>query len=328
MAMAVAENPVATSTQNPTRGLSLGIASLAGGIVLLLGFGLVFDTLPWIWNQTFPKTVNEFLSGALLLIAGMFALTAVCVAWYKLDQKFAVPGLRAGSFVAAATLFIAAWITISIGNSVEHHEGLGMFVTILVGLIFLAAIAFTFTRDAFDRWLMRLEDNGWFTIQPFKGNQGVRVRRATVLGLLVIGLSGVYTLVTHQFFRMPDNAWYWRVPFSSNGEEFLYVPLLSMFNVLGPFVLIGLVIWFSIRLVNWPTFADFLIATEAEINKVSWTTRKRLFADTIVVLVTVLVMTVFLFGVDIVWFEVLKGVDVLHVNLKAEQAKQQQSTQW
>ena len=32
---------------------------------------------------------------------------------------------------------------------------------------------------------------------------------------------------------------------------------------------------------------DFLIATEAEMNKVSWTTRKRLVKDTIVVLVTV-----------------------------------------
>ena len=32
------------------------------------------------------------------------------------------------------------------------------------------------------------------------------------------------------------------------------------------FFLVLLVIWFSWRLVNWPTFADFLIATEAEIN--------------------------------------------------------------
>jgi len=158
----------------------------------------------------------------------------------------------------------------------------------------------------------------------------VRVRRATVLGLLVIGLSGIYTLVTHQFFRMEENVWSWRLPFTSNGEVYLDLPLLSMVNVLGPFLLIGLVFWFSIRLVNWPTFADFLIATEAEINKVSWTTRKRLMADTVVVLVTVFVMTVFLFGVDILWFEVLKSpvVQVLHVNLKAEQAKQQEKTQW
>ena len=41
------------------------------------------------------------------------------------------------------------------------------------------------------------------------------------------------------------------------------------------------------------------IATEAEINKVSWTTRKRLIQDTTVVLVTVFLFTLFLFVVDI-----------------------------
>jgi preprotein translocase SecE subunit len=149
----------------------------------------------------------------------------------------------------------------------------------------------------------------------------------------VIGLTGIYTMVTHGTFgstRSGGSDWFWRVPFSSNGETYLYVPLLSKVNVLGPILLSALVFWFSWRLVNWPTFADFLIATEAEINKVSWTTRKRLVADTIVVLVAVFFMTAFLFTVDIIWFQVLSSpvVNVLHVNLKAEQAKQQEKTQW
>jgi preprotein translocase SecE subunit len=64
-------------------------------------------------------------------------------------------------------------------------------------------------------------------------------------------------------------------------------------------------LWLAYRVVNYPVFADFLIATEAEMNKVSWTTRKRLVQDTIVVLVTVILMTLFLFVVDIIWFQVL-----------------------
>jgi preprotein translocase SecE subunit len=52
-------------------------------------------------------------------------------------------------------------------------------------------------------------------------------------------------------------------------------------------------------------FADFLIATEAELNKVSWTTRKRLYQDTIVVLVTVVLMAFYLFAMDQVWQHVL-----------------------
>ncbi|MCS7045428.1 MAG: preprotein translocase subunit SecE, partial [Gemmataceae bacterium] len=88
--------------------------------------------------------------------------------------------------------------------------------------------------------------------------------------------------------------------------------------------------------VNWPSFADFLIATEAEMNKVSWTTRRRLVQDTIVVLVTVFLMTAFLFVVDVVWIKVLSresffslpGLGVLQVDLKTELKKQQEKTQW
>ena len=47
-------------------------------------------------------------------------------------------------------------------------------------------------------------------------------------------------------------------------------------HLVVPLLLSAGLIWFAWRIVNWPTFADFLIATEAEINKVSWTTRKRL----------------------------------------------------
>ena len=59
--------------------------------------------------------------------------------------------------------------------------------------------------------------------------------------------------------------------------------------------------WLAWRTVNYPTFADFLIATEAEINKVSWASRRSLVRDTIVVLTALALMTVFLFLVDLFW---------------------------
>jgi preprotein translocase SecE subunit len=79
-------------------------------------------------------------------------------------------------------------------------------------------------------------------------------------------------------------------------------------------VLIGVLgLWFAWRVVNVPSFADFLIATEAELNKVSWTTRRRLIQDTIVVLVTVILFTIFLFVVDVAWGQILswKAIGVL-----------------
>ena len=42
--------------------------------------------------------------------------------------------------------------------------------------------------------------------------------------------------------------------------------------------------WICYRLVNFPGFADFLIAVEAEMNKVSWPTRTELFRASMVVL--------------------------------------------
>ena len=60
------------------------------------------------------------------------------------------------------------------------------------------------------------------------------------------------------------------------------------------------------RLVQYPPFVEFLIATEAEMNKVSWTSRDDLYRATIVVLVTVTLMAVFLFGVDWLWSNLLQ----------------------
>jgi preprotein translocase subunit SecE len=59
--------------------------------------------------------------------------------------------------------------------------------------------------------------------------------------------------------------------------------------------------WFIFRLVEYPPFVEFLIATEAEMNKVSWTSRKQLIKDTLVVLVFLLLLTLFLFVIDTFW---------------------------
>lgn len=65
------------------------------------------------------------------------------------------------------------------------------------------------------------------------------------------------------------------------------------------------------RLVNYNRFADFLIATEAELNKVSWSSKQELKSSTIVVLATVVLMAVYLFAMDRMWEELLKLVGVL-----------------
>jgi preprotein translocase subunit SecE len=76
--------------------------------------------------------------------------------------------------------------------------------------------------------------------------------------------------------------------------------------------LIGAVLgWLIFRLVQYPPFVEFLIATEAEMNKVSWTSRAELYRATVVVLATVLIVAVYLFGVDTVWSWLLTQIGVL-----------------
>ncbi|NDH06197.1 preprotein translocase subunit SecE, partial [bacterium] len=87
--------------------------------------------------------------------------------------------------------------------------------------------------------------------------------------------------------------------------------LLPGIQFSGPILLIILSLWVSWRVVNIPVFADFLIATEAEMNKVSWTSNKKLFHDTIVVLTTLVLMSVFLFAMDQFWRIFLTKTGVL-----------------
>lgn len=59
--------------------------------------------------------------------------------------------------------------------------------------------------------------------------------------------------------------------------------------------------WLAYRLVNMPKFADFLIAVEAEMNKVSWPSRAELIRSSLVVIFVIFVLAALLFAYDIIW---------------------------
>jgi preprotein translocase SecE subunit len=73
-----------------------------------------------------------------------------------------------------------------------------------------------------------------------------------------------------------------------------------------------------------------LIATEAELNKVSWTTRRKLIQDTIVVLLTVMLMAVFLFAMDQTWSYLLswKQIGVIQINREQTEKKSIENRPW
>ena len=66
--------------------------------------------------------------------------------------------------------------------------------------------------------------------------------------------------------------------------------------------------WLGWRLVNTQKFADFLIAVEAEMNKVSWPSRSELFRGAIVVLITILLLAFVLWVYDLLWKTILNWI--------------------
>ncbi|MGY8768605.1 MAG: preprotein translocase subunit SecE [Pirellulales bacterium] len=76
-------------------------------------------------------------------------------------------------------------------------------------------------------------------------------------------------------------------------ERYLQYGISSGVLVLG--------LWFGFRIVNWPNFADFLIAVEAEMNKVTWPSRAELKRSSIVVIVLIFALAAILFSYDFIW---------------------------
>ncbi|MHC4913749.1 MAG: preprotein translocase subunit SecE [Planctomycetota bacterium] len=64
----------------------------------------------------------------------------------------------------------------------------------------------------------------------------------------------------------------------------------------GLFVALGLLIFW---LVNKPSVADFMIAAEGEMKKVSWSSRREIAVSTFIVIVVVIVMAVILYVTDL-----------------------------
>ena len=83
----------------------------------------------------------------------------------------------------------------------------------------------------------------------YKRSQGRIVRQVTFAAIALTILIGLCKMIVQ--LRAYENC-----------------PVWLCYGVPVALGIIGL--WAGYRMVNWPVFADFLIAVEAEMNKVSW----------------------------------------------------------
>ena len=125
----------------------------------------------------------------------------------------------------------------------------------------------------------------------YKRSQGRIARQLTFAAIAIVVALGAWRLsATVKFTRLA--AW---LP----GVEF-WLPAAMLFAGL----------WIAYRLVNMPSFADFLIAVEAEMNKVSWPSRAELFRYSAVVIVVIFLLALILYGFDACWWLLFRALGI------------------
>jgi preprotein translocase SecE subunit len=387
----------------------LPVASLVGVVYVLGCLGIVFGLLPAVWWNVLGFSRSSFAAGSLLGVLMFVAAVGLAIVGVRGLAEKAPHGTKAGVFIGLIGILFVLLLTRWASLWIEHWSfdigafspTAGIVAVAIVGLALLGVALWFFFQRYTERLLVQIEDQGWFSATAYKPAQGQRVRRGTILGILLLAAAGIYTLVSHQILRRGAENWDLNLPFTGQvtvlranigdaindpnwpagdrvvmdryefqriseeynpanhvkivlrGEsnfkdgqivtksayeaerrrveaeggtlprpiapepptgttDFRKLTILPAVQYSVPLLILAASIWLAWRVVNLPVFADFLIATEAEINKVSWTTRKRLAQDTIVVLVTVVLMAGFLFTTDVVW-KVLLGSKVIHV---------------
>ena len=112
----------------------------------------------------------------------------------------------------------------------------------------------------------------------YKRSQGRLARRLTGVAIAAIAILG---------------AWSFQVTFAAEAAAPIKYGIPGAVAVLG--------CWIAFRVIHFEKFAEFLIATETEVEKVHWPDRQHVQRASVVVIVTMLLMGGMLFLFDVIW---------------------------
>lgn len=128
------------------------------------------------------------------------------------------------------------------------------------------------------------------SLSIYKPGQGYYTRMLSAVGAATLVLVGV--------------AWLW--------SEMEGLADAGYYQVATAIVLVGgtgVLLWW---LLNKPRVADFMIATEAEMKKVNWPTRREIIGSTWVVICGVLLLAGLLFIIDLAFGKLFVEINILH----------------
>jgi preprotein translocase subunit SecE len=132
-----------------------------------------------------------------------------------------------------------------------------------------------------------------FHVGLYKPTQG-RITRQTTCGVFWV----VFTMAAWRSYETMIN----------NAQN------LGYWSYIVPLTILLVGFWTTYRMVNYARFADFLIAVEAEMNKVSWPSRGELIRSSIVVIFVIFSLAIILFGFDLFWESVFRSFGILRSN--------------
>jgi preprotein translocase subunit SecE len=147
---------------------------------------------------------------------------------------------------------------------------------------------------------------GFFHI--YKRGQGYWTRMGSAAAAALIAALCIQFLYTHM------NVWLYPMfaPPPGNHADVAHaqsVTKMASVATCGAFLVgMGVLVFY---LLNKPTYADFLIATDSEMKKVNWTSRKELFGSTKVVIFFMFLIAFLLFAFDVLFGYLFYFMDVL-----------------
>lgn len=136
---------------------------------------------------------------------------------------------------------------------------------------------------------------GGFALRVYKPGQGFYTRVGTAIGVGILSVWGSKFIFDELSAFLNPNKPY-------------YLPVRYGITV-GFLAVMGFLVYWIAGLNRKAN--DFFIATEGEMKKVSWSTRKEVTRSTKVVIVTVVLLSAFLFLSDVMFMLFFNGIGVL-----------------
>ena len=136
---------------------------------------------------------------------------------------------------------------------------------------------------------------GFFHV--YKPGQGYWTRMGTAGAALLVAA------LTAHFLYQYMHIWLAKLGMSADAAR-----PTSIYIIAALLIAFGLFVWY---MMNKPTNADFLIATDSEMKKVNWTSKRELIGSTKVVIFFMFLIAFLLFAFDIVFGYLFYFLDVL-----------------